>query len=154
MSKGDILHLHYNFDKFEIDFWAWFKLGPNKHGLVTYIQVNVYIGNTLSWLNGDWAFKTDVCWRLNNHISVISLHIFCFLQKAMVQYIIFKTVLLYLLRVYLSLWTSARNLVLFLAIFGTFRQKSSEINIIRWENFNYLTVTCNISASQTESNLL
>ena len=28
-------------------------LGPNKHGLVTYIQVNVYIGNTLSWLNGD-----------------------------------------------------------------------------------------------------
>ena len=28
------------------------KLGPNKHGLVTYIHVNVYIGNTLSWLNG------------------------------------------------------------------------------------------------------
>ena len=27
-------------------------LGPNKHGLVTYIQLNVYIGNTLSWLNG------------------------------------------------------------------------------------------------------
>ena len=27
-------------------------LGPNKHGLVTYIQVNVCIGNTLSWLNG------------------------------------------------------------------------------------------------------
>ena len=27
-------------------------LGPNKHGLVTYIQVNVYIGNTLLWLNG------------------------------------------------------------------------------------------------------
>ena len=35
--------------------------GPNKHGLVTYIQVNVYIGNTLSWFNGSWAFKTDVC---------------------------------------------------------------------------------------------
>ena len=31
---------------------ASFHLGPNKHGLVTYIQVNVYIGNTLSWLNG------------------------------------------------------------------------------------------------------
>ena len=28
------------------------ELGPNKHGLVTYIQVNVYIGNTLPWLNG------------------------------------------------------------------------------------------------------
>ena len=27
-------------------------LGPNKHGLVTYMQVNVYIENTLSWLNG------------------------------------------------------------------------------------------------------
>ena len=37
------------------------NLGPNKHGLVTYIQVNVYIGNTLSWLNGGRAFKTDVC---------------------------------------------------------------------------------------------
>ena len=29
-----------------------FELGSNKHGLVTYIQVNVYIRNTLSWLNG------------------------------------------------------------------------------------------------------
>ena len=28
------------------------NLGPNKHGLVTYLQVNVYIGNMLSWLNG------------------------------------------------------------------------------------------------------
>ena len=28
-----------------------YYLGPNKHGLVTYIQVNVYIGNTLSWHN-------------------------------------------------------------------------------------------------------
>ena len=28
-------------------------LGPNKHGLVTYIQVNIYIGNMLSWLNDD-----------------------------------------------------------------------------------------------------
>ena len=34
-----------------------FVLGPNKHGLVTYIQVNVYIGNTLSRLNGGWASK-------------------------------------------------------------------------------------------------
>ena len=39
-----------------------YHLGPNKHGLVTYIQVNVYIGNTLSWLNGGFlAFKTGVC---------------------------------------------------------------------------------------------
>ena len=82
---------------------AYIKLGPNKHGLATYIQVNVYIGNTLSWLNGGSAFKTGVCLRLNNHISVVSLHIFKFLQKAMVQYTIFKTVLLYLLKVYPSL---------------------------------------------------
>ena len=27
-------------------------LGPNKHRLVTYIQVNVYTGNMLSWLIG------------------------------------------------------------------------------------------------------
>ena len=26
-------------------------LRPSIHGLVTYIQVNVYIGNTLSWLS-------------------------------------------------------------------------------------------------------
>ena len=30
----------------------WYKLGPNKHGLVTYVQVNVNIGNKLSWLDG------------------------------------------------------------------------------------------------------
>ena len=36
-------------------------LGPNNHGLVTYIQVNVYVGNMLSWLNRGVAFKTDVC---------------------------------------------------------------------------------------------
>ena len=58
------------------------NLGPNKHGLVTYIQVNVYIGNTLSWLNGGFAFKTDVCCRLNNHISVISRHICDFSSKS------------------------------------------------------------------------
>ena len=58
-----------------------YLLGPNKHGLITYIQVNVYIGNTLSWLNGGWAFKTNVCWRLNNHISVVSLHIFLIFFK-------------------------------------------------------------------------
>ena len=57
-------------------------LGPNKHGLVTYIQVNVFIGNMLSWLNGDWAFKTDVCWRFNYHFSVFSLHIFEFSSKS------------------------------------------------------------------------
>ena len=31
-------------------FTSWRQLGPNKQGLVTYIQVNVSIGNTLSWL--------------------------------------------------------------------------------------------------------
>ena len=34
-----------------LSFYAY-DLRPNKHGLVTYIQINVYIGNTLSWLNG------------------------------------------------------------------------------------------------------
>ena len=28
------------------------RLGPTKHRLVTYVQVNVYIGNPLSWLDG------------------------------------------------------------------------------------------------------
>ena len=93
-----ILHLHR------------FRLEPNKHELVTYIQVNIYIGNTLSWLNSSRAFKTDVCCRLNNHISLFICISLNFLQKAMVQYTIFKTVLLYLLKVYPSSWTSARNL--------------------------------------------
>ena len=60
----------------KIDNCSWLfhlSLGPNKHGLVTCIQVNVNIGNSLLWLNGGWAFKTDVCWRLNNHISIISM---------------------------------------------------------------------------------
>ena len=47
------------------------------------------------------------------------------LQKAMVQYIIFRTVLLYLLKV----CQSPGNKVSFLAIFGTFSRKSSEINL-------------------------
>ena len=60
---------------------AVFNLRPNKHGLVTYVQVNVYIGNKL-WLNVGWAFKTDVCWRLNNPISVNCLLIFRFSSKS------------------------------------------------------------------------
>ena len=40
----DIKHINRNFHPAQ--------LGPNKHGLVTYIQVNVYIGNMFSWLNG------------------------------------------------------------------------------------------------------
>ena len=136
-----------------------FILGPKKHGLVTYIQVhfvNVYIGNTLSWLNGGCAFKTDICWRLNIHISVFfSAYLWYFFsQKAMVQYTILKTVFLYLLKVYPSLWKSARNLGTILAIFGTFRRNPSEVSVKRWENFNYFTVTCNISASHTWSKLL
>ena len=95
--------------------WAILKIG-----LVTYIQVNVYIGDTLSWLNGGWAFKTDVCWRLNNHISVISLHIFDFFHKALVHFTSFKAILLYLLNVYQSLWTSARNLGTFFSYFWHF----------------------------------
>ena len=59
----------------------------------------MYILEIRCW---DWAFKTDIS-PLFLFISVI------FLQKAMVQYTIFKTVLLYLLKVYPSLWTSARN---------------------------------------------
>ena len=41
----------------ELFFFVISHLGPNKHGLVTYIQVNVYIGNTWyvvmaqRWLN-------------------------------------------------------------------------------------------------------
>ena len=31
--------------------YAHYNLGPSKHGLVTNIQVNVYIGNTLSRLS-------------------------------------------------------------------------------------------------------
>ena len=72
----------------------------------------------------------------------------------MVQYIIFKTVLLYLSKVYLPFWTSARNLDTLLAIFGTFSQKSSEITIKDEKTSIIFTVTRNISASYMGSNLL
>ena len=56
-----------------------------------------------------------------------------FLQKSngSVYYLLDCIVLL--LKIYPSLWTSARNLGTLLAIFGTFRRKSPEININRWE---------------------
>ena len=77
-----------------------------------------------------------------------------FPQKAMVQYTIFKTVLLYLLKVYPSLGASARNLGTFLAIIGTFSRKSSEINIKNEKTSILFTVTRNISALHTGSHLL
>ena len=55
-----------------------------------------------------------------------------FLQKAMAQNIIFKTVLLYLIKVYPSSWTSARNQGTLLSNFGTFSRKSSEMHLIGW----------------------
>ena len=76
------------------------KLGPNIDWLVTDIQVNVYIdGNTLSRL----SFQNWLILKFKNHISIISLLFLyisvIFLQKAMVQYTLFKTALLYLLKV-------------------------------------------------------
>ena len=50
-----------------------------------------------------------------------------FLQKAMAKYIIFYPVLLYLLKVFPSLLTPARNQSNHLAIYGTFSRKSPEI---------------------------
>ena len=66
-----------------------------------------------------------------------------FLQKAMVQYTIFKTVLLYLLKVYPFLSTLEKDQVPFLAIFGTFKivrnhPKKDDLTSILF------TVTCNI----------
>ena len=83
--------------------WSCYVLWPNKHGLVTYMQVNVYIGNKLSWLNGGWAFKTDLCWRsiiISPLFLCISLN---FLQKQwfntlslkLYSYIYWKCICLY-----------------------------------------------------------
>ena len=54
-----------------------FSIRPSIHGLVTDIQVNVYIGNTLSRL----SFQNWRMLKLNNHISIISLHICDFSSK-------------------------------------------------------------------------
>ena len=53
-----------------------------------------------------------------------------FLQKAIVQYISFTYVRLYLLKVYQFLYTSARNQVTHFGFFGTFSHKWSEIDLI------------------------
>ena len=130
------------------------ELGPNKHGLVTYIQVNVYIGNTLSWLNSGWAFKTDVCWRLNNHISVISLHIFEFSSKKQWFNLLPLRLYCFIYWKFIRLYEhQPETWVPFLANFGTFSRKSSKINKKRRENQLFFTVTRNISASHTGSNL-
>ena len=72
----------------------------------------------------------------------------------MVQYTIFKTVLLYLLKVYPSLGTSARNLGTLFSYFGMFSRKSSEINIKNEKTSILFTVTRNISALHTGRHLL
>ena len=73
-------------------------LGPSIHGLVTDIQVNVYTENTsiVKAALSNWTNIEDsiIISPLFHCISLI------FLQKAMVQYTIFKTVLLYLFNVY------------------------------------------------------
>ena len=49
------------------------NLRPSTHGLVTDIQVNVYIGNTLSRLRfQNWLIK---CWRLNYHPYYFSAYL-------------------------------------------------------------------------------
>ena len=54
-------------------------LGPSIHGPVTDILVNICI---LGKRCRGWAVKNDVCCRLNNHISIISLHICDFSPKS------------------------------------------------------------------------
>ena len=67
-----------------------------------------------------------------------------FLQRAMVHYTILKTMLLYLLKIYPSLCISAGNEGIVLAIFSTFSQNSSEINLKDDNTPMLFTVTCNI----------
>ena len=99
-------------------------LGPNKHGLVT-----------LSWLNGGWAFKTDVCWRLDNvYLRYFSANLCIFFKKqwfnisslGLYCYIYWKFVRLY------EHQQETYVHVPFLAILGVFSRKSSDINIKKW----------------------
>ena len=76
-----------------------------------------------------------------------------FLQKkTMVQYTIFKTVLLYLLKVYPSFCT--RNQGTICSYFRHFNRKSSEINLKDDKTSIIFTVVCNISPLQTGNNLV
>ena len=71
-----------------------------------------------------------------------------FLQKAIVQHNTLKTVLLYLLKVYPSLRTSARNQGTILA------SRSSEIDQKDDKTSCLFPVTCNISTVHTGNNFL
>ena len=71
------------------------QLGPNIHWTSNYGIGIVFIGNMLSWL----SFHNFVWWSLNAHISFFpSKSEICF-QKAIVQYITFKTAALYLRKI-------------------------------------------------------
>ena len=72
----------------------------------------------------------------------------------MVQYTIFKTVMLYLLNVYPSLCTSARNQGTFLVILGTLSRKSSDITLKDDKTSILFTSTCNISTLHTGNNFV
>ena len=117
--KSQIWHNHYNTDTW-IECEGTIKailenpkadddqnLGPSIRGLVTDIQVYVYIGICC---RGP-AFKTDECWSLNSHyLHYFSVYLWFFLKKQWLKILSdSKRLLLYLLKVCSSLWTSARN---------------------------------------------
>ena len=73
-----------------------------------------------------------VCCRLNNHISIISLHIFEFSSKSSGSiYYLCDCVVIFIERLSVFMNISKKPRDPFLAIFGTFSQKSSKINIKR-----------------------
>ena len=75
-----------------------------------------------------------------------------FLQKAMVQYTIFETVLLYLLKLIHLYEHQQETKVPILAIFSSFSRKSAEVNVK--DDKTLFAVTCNISTMHTENNFL
>ena len=76
--------------------WDPSGLVRNIHWTSNYSTGIVFIGNMLSWL----SLHNFVWWSLNAHISIISANI-CdfFFKKAVVEYITFKTVALYLKKI-------------------------------------------------------
>ena len=77
-----------------------------------------------------------------------------FLQKATIQYTIFKTVLLYLLKfIRLNEHQQETKVPFFLLFSALFSRESSEIDL-KDEKTLFFSVPCNISTSNTGSNFL
>ena len=110
-------------------------------------KLSIFYTRTGNWHTGKyvwleircrgWAFKTDVCWRLNNFFA----YLWFFFKKQMFN-ILSLRLYYYIYWKFIRLYEQQQEIkVPFLAIFCTYSRNPSDINLQRL-NFNF--IYCNL----------